>query len=405
MKAILKNKQLVYLFMCNFSILFIGFGLFPLLPLYAAEFGASSSFIGFYLAITYIAISIGSILAGQLSERLTRKKLFIAAGLLGTPALYLLGQVHSLWHVVVLTALVWFAGGIGLSISNVLIGLHTSSSTRGKAFGVLALASPLGALIGGLIIGRLVALGGYPLMFSVVAVVWTMYPVLAWKKVQDKPTCISVGKNPQAILPKRHPGTPFLFLLVTVFLASMTVSVGRMGISMAMKGQEFSAVEISSVNALGGLSTIPITLLIGTLSDRLGRKRFLLVGYLMGLGGTLLLIGAQNLWQFWLLSFLTLASRSVISSMAPAYATDLLSRRAIGKALPLVGTMNWISGVIGFASSGYVLDVFGENDLYMGAAVTAVIAGLIVTILPTSLNVTPDLPVTGRKDALQGSGD
>jgi MFS family permease len=405
MKTILKNKQLVYLFLCNFSILFIGFGLFPLLPLYAAEFGASSSFIGFYLAITYIAISIGSILAGQLSERLPRKQLFIAAGLLGTPAIYLLGQANSLWQVVLLTAMVWFAGGIGLSISNVLTGLHTTSSTRGKAFGMLALASPLGALIGGLVIGRLVALGGYPLMFSVVAVVWTMFPILAWKKVQDKPTCIPAGKNTQAISPNHRPGTPFLFLLGTVFLASMTVSVGRMGISMAMKGQEFSAVEISTINAFGGLSTIPITLLIGTLSDRLGRKRFLLVGYLMGLGGTLLLIGAQSLWQFWLLSSLTLASRSVISSMAPAYATDLLSRRALGKALPLVGTMNWVSGVIGFAGSGYVLDAFGASDLYTGAAAGAVIAGLIVTILPASLNKTPDLPVTGRKDALGTTGD
>jgi predicted MFS family arabinose efflux permease len=64
MSTLTKNKQLIYLFLCNFSILFIGFGLFPLLPLYAAEFGASASFIGFYLAVTYIAISVGSILAG-----------------------------------------------------------------------------------------------------------------------------------------------------------------------------------------------------------------------------------------------------------------------------------------------------------------------------------------------------
>jgi len=405
MKTIFKNKQLVYLFLCNFSILFIGFGLFPLLPLYAAEFGASSSFIGFYLAITYIAISIGSILAGQLSERLPRRTLFIAAGLLGAPALILLGQAQSLWQVVVLTALVWFAGGIGLSISNVLVGLHTTPSTRGKAFGVLALASPLGALIGGLASGQLVAWKGYPLMFSVLAAVWTMYPVLAWKKVQDKPTCIPAGKNPQAVSSNHRPGTPFLFLLVTVFLASMTISVGRMGISMTMKGQGFSAVEISTVNAFGGLSTVPITLLIGTLSDRLGRKRFLLAGYVVAVGGTLLLISAQTTWQFWLLSSLTLASRSVITSMAPAYATDLLSRRALGKALPLVGTMNWVSGVIGFAGSGYVLDAFGARDLYTGAAIVAVFASLIVTILPASLNVTSSLPVTGQKDVLGTTGD
>ena len=104
MKALLQNKQLLYLFLCNFAIVFIGFGLFPVLPLYAAEFGASPSFIGIYLAITYIAISIGSILAGQLSERVSYKTLFTVAGLLGTVSLLLLGAANALWQVTILTA-------------------------------------------------------------------------------------------------------------------------------------------------------------------------------------------------------------------------------------------------------------------------------------------------------------
>ena len=71
--------------------------------------------------------------------------------------------------------------------------------------------------------------------------------------------------------------------------------------------------------------------------------------------------------------------------MSPAYATDLLSREAIGKTLPLVGTMNWVSGVIGFAGSGYVIDSFGTASLYGGTTVVAVLAGIIVTFLPVSL--------------------
>src|SRR5574341_1089952 len=262
MSTLFKNKQLIYLFLCNFSILFIGFGLFPLLPLYAAEFGASASFIGFYLAITYIAISIGSILAGQLSERLPRKTLFITAGSMGTPCLILLGQARSLWQVVILTALIWFAGGIGLSISNVLASLHTTSSTRGKAFGMLALASPLGALIGGLTVGRLVEWGGYPLMFTGLAIVWTMWPALALTKVKDVPPCApttsSANQPAPAPASSQHPGTVFLFLLATVLLVSMTVSVGRMGLSLAMKGEQFSAGDVSTANAIGGLVTIPV---------------------------------------------------------------------------------------------------------------------------------------------------
>ena len=48
----MKNKQLLYLFFCNFGIFFIGTGLLPILPLYAAKFGASVTGIGLYLRVT-----------------------------------------------------------------------------------------------------------------------------------------------------------------------------------------------------------------------------------------------------------------------------------------------------------------------------------------------------------------
>lgn len=389
MNVLLKNKQLLYLFLSNFSILFIGFGLFPILPLYAAEFGANPSMIGVYLAITYIAISAGSILAGQLSNRIPRLTLFTAAGLLGTPALFLLAHAQNYWTVVILTALVWFAGGIGLSISNVLTGLHTNSSTRGKAFGLLALASPMGAMIGGLIVSYLVNSSGYRVMFYVLAIEWSMYPILALTRIREPEDCPTLPALTNSKSSAVRPGTPFLFLLLTVLLASMTVSVVRMGLSLSMKGGGFSAAEVSTANAIGGLVTIPITLLIGMLADKLGRKTFLLLGYVVSMAGSLILVGAQSLWQFWAVSSLVLAARSVITSMAPAYATDILHRRTLGKALPLVGTMNWMSGVIGFAGSGFVLDTFGAVSLYGAGSVLAVIAAMVVAFLPTSLKIKP----------------
>lgn len=404
-KAIFKNEQLIYLFLCNFAIFFTGFGLFPLLPLYASEFGASPAFIGIYLAITYIAISVGSIIAGQLSERLPRKTLFIWTGLLGIPSLILLGQAQALWQVVVLTGLVWFAGGVGLSIANVLTGLHASSAVRGKAFGLTSLASPLAAMIGGLVVGQIVSWQGYPLMFLILAIVWTMWPALAIFKVEDKPTCISANPAKQAQAPAHRPGTAFLLLLGTVLLASMTVSVVRLGLSLSMQARQFSAGDVSTANAIGGLVTIPLTLLIGVLSDKLGRKRFLMLGYLVAAGGTLMLIGAEQLWHFWVVSSLVLVARSVITALSPAYATDLLSRRALGRALPLVGTMNWASGVVGFAGSGYVLDAFGATGLYGSASVAAVIAGIVIVFLPASIGKTAPTPAVREKDALQASGD
>jgi len=402
MKTLLQNKQLLYLFLCNFAIVFIGFGLFPILPLYAAEFGASPSFIGIYLAITYIAISIGSILAGQLSGRISYKFLFTVAGLLGLVSLLLLGVANALWQVVTLTALVWFAGGTGLSITSVLVTLHVNSSERGKAFGLLALTSPLGALIGSLVIGRLVEWSGYSIMFIVLAVEWSMFPILGFTKVKYERTCEpGTVRSPRTASSVAPPGMYFLLLLTTVLLGSFAVSVGRMGLSMTMKDQLFSASEVSTANAFGGLFTIPVTLMIGALSDKLGRKRFLFMGYVLAVGSTMLLIAANELWEFWLVASLVLAARSVITAMSPAYAADLLSRAAIGKALPLVGTMNWVSGVIGFAGSGYVIDSFGTTSLYGGTTVIAVLAGIIVTFLPISLEkMKPTPPPPEASEAL-----
>lgn len=241
MNTLIRNKQLSYLFLCNFAILFTGFGLFPLLPLHAAEFGASPSLMGVYLGITYVTSSAGSILAGLLAERLPRKTLFIAAGLTGAPALFMLGQARSFWQVVVLTGLVWFTGGLGISVSSVLASLHTTSATRGKAFGALALASPLAALLGGIVVGRTVDWGGYSLMFTALTIVWLLWPALALTRIQDVPACASpIGLTSQPTQASSQPlGTIFLLLLTAVLLGQMTVSIGRMGLSLVMDSQQF----------------------------------------------------------------------------------------------------------------------------------------------------------------------
>ena len=171
-------------------------------------------------------------------------------------------------------------------------------------------------------------------MFIVLAIEWSMFPILAFTKVQYEPSHVpSLTQPDQSSSSTVRPGAYFLLLLVTVLLASMTVSVGRMGLSMSMKDQMFSASDVSTANAFGGLLTIPVTLMMGAFSDRLGRKRFLFMGYVLAMGCTVLLISAHELWQFWLVASMVLAARSMITAMSPAYATDLLNQNAVGRAL------------------------------------------------------------------------
>src|SRR5512143_3528695 len=116
--------QLIYLFVSSFTFLFVGMGLFPVLPVYATEFGASRAVIGLYYALVFASNAVGAMLTHRLARYLSRRGLFITIGLLGIPALIWLGRATALWQVIVLTAAVWFCGGVGLALVNIFTGLH-----------------------------------------------------------------------------------------------------------------------------------------------------------------------------------------------------------------------------------------------------------------------------------------
>jgi hypothetical protein len=107
------------------------------------------------------------------------------------------------------------------------------------------------------------------------------------------------------------------------------------------------------------------------LSDRLGRRRFLTLGYLLAAAGALLLILASQLWHFWLAATFVLIARSVSSSVGAALATDILAPEELGRGLARLNAANWITGVVAFGGAGYVIQTLGTPALYGMAAALA----------------------------------
>ncbi len=376
------KMQLIYLFFSRLAILFIGMGLFPILPLYAARFGADSTMIGIYLGLTYISITLGSILTGRFVWLFGRKAVFIAAGLTGIPALILLGQAEALWQVVVLTGVIWFIGGIGIDLIVVLTNLHSERGSLGRAYTVQSLVTPIGAVIGGLVVGILVQNAGYPVMFTALAVVWALWPVLALTVIDyagERDGAPAPKKSSQAALPS---ASGFTALLVAVLLSGLSVSIGRLGLSLSMNAAGYSAAEISGANVIGGLAAIPIVMVFGALSDRLGRKNILILSFLITAVSVLILISAAPLWQFWLASILMIVAMCVAGSLASALAASVLSPEASVSRLPQINTASWVAAVIGFAGAGVAIDQLGPLALFSGSALLSVFAAALVLRLP-----------------------
>ena len=380
------NRQMQYLFFSSFSILCVGFGLFPLLPIYAGNFGATPTTIGIYLALTYVAITLGTMLAGWLSGKVPRRLSLVLAGFTGVLALAGLGQAATLWQVIVLTGLVWFTGGVGLANIDVMTGLLTNSANRGKSFSWIALTNPLGAIIGSLLVGHLVEWKGYPVMFAVLAAEYAIWPLIAILFLRERP--LAAGRASHAAsTTSAGPNRIFHFLLLSLLLSAMSISVNRLGLSLSMKELHYSASAITGANVIGGLVTIPVVLWFGKLSDRLGRKLFLLSGYLLAALGGLTLLLAGHLWHFWLVAATTLIARSISASLASAMATDILPPAAIGRSLPWVSAVSWIAGVIGFAASGIVIDLVGAASLFAIAGLLSLGSASLVSTFPGSIPV------------------
>jgi MFS family permease len=374
----MRNYRLALLFLANIIPLVVGMGLFPVLPLYAARFGATATLVGLLYAVTYAASVAGIVLTAWLSERVRLRALFVAGGALGIPALALLGSATTVWQMMILTALIWFSGAVTITLVNVFTGLLSDGGSRGASFSFLFMAYPLGAVVGGAAVGQLVSWQGYAFMFAALAFFWAALPLIGLFGLGS----LHPGASPR--LAKQADTAPafewaFKRLLLATLFSALAINVSRLGTSLSMQALGFSAAALASTAVVSGIVAAPIGLLIGVLSDRLGYRRVLIGGYALAVSGTLLLIGAAQLWHFWLAATLLFVAWCVNASVTSALAADTLPQAALGRGLPRLNAMDSLANIMGFALAGYVMDTLGGSSLYLIAVGLALLA---VPLLP-----------------------
>jgi len=376
----MSKKQILALFVCSLVPWTVGNGLVPLLPVYATQLGADPAAAGYYLAFSYFALAVGAVAAGWLSDRLGRRKMpLIVAGLAGVPIAWLIGRVGDIWGLSVLTAVLWFCGGLGLALIGILTGLSAGDDERGKVFGILSLTTGLGALISGLTTGFIVDRWGFPTMFTAVAVFLILWP-LAGIFLTEKEVERVQGEGRLAKERSRL-GRSYHFLFAASLVASVASFIIVLGRSLLMSDLGFGAMAIASTGAVGGIVAMPLPLLMGWLSDRTGRKIFLYLGYLAGIASLSVLAISTSLWHFCIVLVLQTIFMTVSATVGNALVTDLLPQESLGRGLSLFGATGWIGGVLGFAGAGYALQSLGTLPTFIiGICLTLIAIVLLIPI-------------------------
>ncbi len=357
--------QLISLFLCSLVIWTGGNGLLPILPIYAQKLGATNANIGFYLAISYFFLAVGVLLSGWLSDHTQQRKLIlVGSGCISLPGMFALGYVESLWSLTALTSMIWFLGGMGLTATQTIAGLDTNKKNRGKIFGILTVASPLGSLLGGLTAGPLAEKWGFDTLFFTLAGFSIIWPILALT-VQNKNI-----KQEKEHVPQAQSSQPKIkhyigLLLISGLLVFISNFGGVMGTSLIMKKLDFSLTAISSTGIAAGLGSIPLLFVISWLSDNIGRKHFIILSNLIGAIGVGLLGVSNQLWQFWLIAIMIRMLSAVNRSVGTALIADLSPVASQGRNISLFNSMGWIGGIIGYVTTGLLLDIVSFRILFL----------------------------------------
>jgi MFS transporter, DHA1 family, tetracycline resistance protein len=364
----------------------VGFGLvIPLLPFYAARFGASPEQVTILLTVYSLVSMVTAPMWGRLSDRIGRRPVLIASTLASALAYLWLGFAGALWMLYAARALAGACAG-NIAAANAYIADVTTPENRARGMGMIGAAFGLGFIIGpalgGAVAGNNLATADLktPMLIacglSLVASIGVV-TILKESLTQEARARKRRGRI-EAI--RAALGRPVLArLLLVFFLATLAFSgmeatfalwaMHRYSWGPAQVGYIFTYVGVLLALMQGGG--------IGPLTKRFGEERLLLGGLGLIALGLLVLPAAAGL-------ALLIVSMSLLAfgmgAMQPSL-NSLISRRAgpgeQGEVLGVAQSVSSLSRVVGPAVAGVLFSGLGASSPFWWGAVLVVLALIV----------------------------
>jgi len=163
------------------------------------------------------------------------------------------------------------------------------------------------------------------------------------------------------------------FRMLSLMYASYPFAIQMVLVHLKAYAIDFSIAEMTAAIAIGlvGGASIGGRIIIGSLSDRIGRKAAFLISYLLMAVMMLWLLEARQPWQFYLFSIIFGFGYGGCVPLFPAVISDWFGERSHGSILGMLTIALGIGGAIGPLLAGYVYDTTGSYNI-------AIIIGAVV---------------------------
>jgi MFS family permease len=393
----LSRRFLVGPFLCGCACWILANGTVTLLPLYAMERGASPSGGGLFLAFAYLCLALGTATGAVLPKGFHhRRALIMGCGILASLLSLLVSRTTGLVGFAAASGASWFLAGSVVTQATILVGLAAPGGERGTALGILGMTSGVGSILGGLGVGWLAVRFGFSSVFLGISAVCLLMVAGGFLSVESggplsgplpqasraparaggsgSPTLTSKGRQAVVAL-----GFGFFLLLASNLLMSVTNSTAILGRALRMDQYGFSKLTISVTQSMSGVVSLTVPLVLGWLSDKIGRRWILVGSYLVVSAGLLVLASAQAFWQFGLFAVL-IGFLSVCLGLGPAFVLDVVPPGSAARGVSLYQTTFWAGNIIGTAALGLAYERLGTTAPVIAASFFP-LAGIIFLLL------------------------
>lgn len=352
----------------------------PILPLYLANvLHLDKSFIGLTEGVVTSSASIFKIVSGFLTDKIKSRKSIVFVGyFLSLVARPLLVLTSAGSIVLVLRFLDGVGKGVKESPKDVLISESTSKETRGKGFGIVRALDTLGSVIGPLILFALLFLLQnndlkYHYIFFITAIPLIFTLGILTLFVKEIPLTKSKKKTKDTAA---LPGKYFLFLFIVLLF-----SLGNSSdVFLILRAQNVGVglLAIPLVYALFNLVYASASIPLGSLSDKIGREKVILLGWLSYAIAYLGFGLANTNYQIWALFAFYGIYYATTTGVAKAFIADLVSPEHRGKAYGIYNTSVGLVTLPASFIAGFLWDKINPSAPFLFGAIIATIASVLL---------------------------
>jgi MFS family permease len=358
--------------------------LVPALPLFLTTvLGAPMTVVGLIEGIAESTASVLRSFAGWLSDRAGRRKPLLVFGYslsnITKPLLALTGS----WEQVLLVRFVDRLGkGLRGAPRDALIADSVAPEQRGLAFGFHRSLDTVGAALGPLVAFAVLATRpeDYRAVFWIATIPGALAILIAGFFVRDLP------RFPQArLLPRvtiRGLGRPFAIFTAIITLFALGNSSDAF---LILRAKNLGMPTATIPLAYFGFNVVYASLSTpaGALSDRWGRRRVLIVGYVvfaLVYLGFAVASGPSGRWTAWLLFLVYGTYYALTEGIQRAFIVDLVRPESLATALGVFASATGLALLPASLVAGLLWDRVGPSAPFFYGGVMAASAALLLTI-------------------------